>query len=293
MQPGFFILQANAATGPGQTSPGCQRETTGRLLRAINHRMVASRFAKDDTFAAMAVADDFFAIGRDGAWLSRDEFIGKGGEAGPPVAVYYDEVRPQIDETSAVIHGVATVVGANGMTRKFRYTDAYVLTGSGWRLVACQDTELAEGVSEAVNRGAAPAHPAWAGPGPKGDDKTVLRMLNDQYVASFREANVGWYDAHLAPDYVVTFGDGSFHDRAAALADFAIPYFADTIASFPVDSVSVRLFGDMAIIHAENDYRLKDGRVGVNRYTDIWRKHGNRWQCLSAHITVHRAAAHR
>lgn len=284
MQPDFLTLEACSAMERGEADP---------LLRAVNHRLVVSRFAKGDDFAATIVADDFLAIGQDGAWLGRAEFIAKCRAVGSPVAVSYDEVHPQIDDASAVVHGVATILHADGATRKVRYTDAYVRAGSRWRLVACQDTELADGISATMDKGTAPAHRPWSEPDPAGDDATVLRALNERYVASFREANVGWYDAHLAPDYVVTFSDGSFHDRAAALADFAIPYFADTIASFPVDNVSIRVFADLAIIHAENDYRLKDGRTGINRYTDIWRKRGGRWQCLSAHITVYRVAAHR
>jgi ketosteroid isomerase-like protein len=83
--------------------------------------------------------------------------------------------------------------------------------------------------------------------------------------------------------------DSRGHDRAAALADFAQP--ATHIESFPVDKVSIRRFDDVALIHAENAYRLKDGRKGVNRYTDIWLKRGGQWRCIAAHITVHRAAA--
>lgn len=36
---------------------------------------------------------------------------------------------------------------------------------------------------------------------------------------------------------------------------------------------------------------MKDGRVGVNRYTDIWRKRDGKWQCIAAHITVHKPLA--
>ena len=108
---------------------------------------------------------------------------------------------------------------------------------------------------------------------------------------AFREADVGWYDAHLAPDYVVISGDGSFHDRAAALANFAKPSFATYMKSFPVDKVTIRRFGDVALINAENAYEMKDGRTGVSRYTDIWHLHGGRWRCVAAHITVHKAPA--
>ena len=56
--------------------------------------------------------------------------------------------------------------------------------------------------------------------------KTQIDLLNAHYVQAFREADVAWYDAHLAPDYVVVSGDGTFEDRGAALVDFALPYFA-------------------------------------------------------------------
>ena len=121
---------------------------------------------------------------------------------------------------------------------------------------------------------------------------TVLRLLNEKYVNAFREADVGWYDAHLADDYVVISGDGSFHDRAAALANFARADLRDARwSSFPVDKVSIRRFDDVALIHAENAYELKDGRRGISRYTDIWVKRDGRWLCVAAHITVHRAPA--
>ena len=59
--------------------------------------------------------------------------------------------------------------------------------------------------------------------------------------------------------------------------------------SFPVDKVTIRRFDDVALIHAENAYELKDGRKGVSRYTDIWHKQNGRWRCIAAHITVHKA----
>ena len=77
--------------------------------------------------------------------------------------------------------------------------------------------------------------------------------------------------------------------RVCDLADFAKPYFAEGIAEFPLDKVRIRRFGDVALIHAENAYTLKDGRRGVNRYTDIWAKRGGRWWCVAAHITVYKA----
>ena len=79
-------------------------------------------------------------------------------------------------------------------------------------------------------------------------------------------------------------------DRAAALAEFAKPVFATHIRSFPVDKVRIRRFADVALIHAENDYVLKDGRNGINRYTGIWQKQRDvSWKCIAAHITSFKA----
>ena len=86
--------------------------------------------------------------------------------------------------------------------------------------------------------------------------------------------------------------DGSFHDRGRALEAFAQPGFAASMRSFPVDKVRVRGFGEIALIHAENDFEPKDGRSGINRYTDTWHKQqdGN-WRCVTAHITTFKAVS--
>ena len=137
--------------------------------------------------------------------------------------------------------------------------------------------------------GVTPAHAPWTGRDPTGDDLEVLRLLNESYVDAFRKSDIAWYDAHLAPDYRVFSGDGSHNDRAMALANFAQPTFATRMKSFPVGKVQIRRFGDIALIHAENAYELKDGRRGVSRYTDVWQKKEGRWLCILAHINVHQA----
>lgn len=292
MQPYLFIpsifLLANPVSGNWQTSAEMPVDVGDTLLRAINHRMVSSRYARTDDFAVKTIADDFFAIGSDGAWLDRAAYLRRLGERKEQVEVYYDNVRLQNFGNYGLIHAVATIVSSDATKKHVRYTDAYVRGDSGWQLIASQETILGPDSVIAPTVGKAPDIKPLDGPDPEGDDLAVLRALNDRYVDSFRKADVDWYAAHLAPGYLVTFGDGSFHDRAAALADFSIPYFEKNIASFPVDDVKIRVFGELAIIHAENDYRLKDGRKGINRYTDIWRKIDGRWMCVSAHITVYK-----
>jgi ketosteroid isomerase-like protein len=285
--PSIFLL-ANPVSGDWQANAELPMDVGETLLRVINHRMVSSRYARIDDFTIKTIADDFFAIGSDGAWLGRNDYVRSLAEKKEQVEVYYDDVRLQSFGNSGLVHAVATIVSKDATKRHVRYTDAYVRGPSGWQLVASQETELGPQSAIALNEGKAPVFKPWNGRDPEGDEIEVLRTLNASYVDSFRKADVDWYAGHLAPGYLVTFGDGSFHDRAAALTDFGVPYFEMNIASFPVDDVKIRVFGEIAIIHAENDYRLKDGRKGINRYTDIWRKSGGRWMCVSAHITVYK-----
>jgi ketosteroid isomerase-like protein len=293
MQPYLFIpsifLLANPVSGDWQASAEMPVHVGETLLRVINHRMVSSRYARTDDFAVKTIADDFFAVGDDGAWLDRDGYVRRLGEKKEQAEVYYDDVRVQNFGSYALIHAVATIVSSDASKKHVRYTDAYVRSHSGWQLVASQETILGPDSAIAINMGKAPDIKPSDGPDPQGDDISVLRLLNDRYVDSFRRADVSWYAAHLAPSYVVTSGNGSFDDRAAALTDFGVPYFEKNIASFPVDDVKIRIFGELAIIHAENDYQLKDGRRGISRYTDIWRKVDGRWMCVSAHITVYKS----
>jgi len=47
--------------------------------------------------------------------------------------------------------------------------------------------------------------------------RTYCTASTRLYVKAYRDADVAWYVAHLAPDYVVTNGDGLFSDRGSAL----------------------------------------------------------------------------
>lgn len=259
-------------------------------VKAINHRFVDAFVADDAVFMDMLAAEDFLYTSRDGAWLDRAGFLERIRDPAPLVGASYEDVRVRLFGPVAVVHAVFKVPLEDGKALRVRYTDVYSWDDTTWRLVSAQNTALRDAVAIRQRTGTVPTHAPWRGEDPTGDDLSVLRALNEGYVEAFRSADVAWYDAHLAPDYVVVYGDGSFHDRAAALADFAEPYFATHMKSFPVDDVSIRRYGDVALIRAENAYELKDGRKGVNRYTDIWLKQDGRWRCIAAHITVYQPA---
>ena len=279
-------LVGNAAVSAPVPAPAM----AAAQLKEINRHYVDAFVADDSGFMAELTDREFTYIGRDGVWLTRAEFLQRMRTPQPLAGATYDDVEVRVFGTVAVLHARFNVVIEDGTAARVRYTDVYAWDGARWRLVSAQHTALKPGVAVQRQVAAAPAHAPWQGQDPTGDDLEVLRTLNEHYVQAFRAADVAWYDAHLAPDYVVVYGDGSLHDRGAALADFAQPYFATHLKSFPVDDVSIRRYGDVALIRAENAYELKDGRKGVNRYTDLWLKQDGRWLCIAAHITAHKPA---
>jgi ketosteroid isomerase-like protein len=260
-------------------------------LRAINHRFVNAYANADLAFVDALTAQDFLMIGGSGEWIDRSGHLESLSKPAVTGSVSYDDVRVRRYGSVALVQGVFEALGASDdvASRRVRYTDVYHWNGVAWLLVSAQNTPLREGVAKYLHQGSAPPFVRWQRTDPVGDDLDVLRELNESYVRAFREADVAWYDAHLSTDYNVVNSDGSFHDRARALEEFAKPVFATTIKSFPVDKVQIRRFDDIALIHAENDYELKDGRHGISRYTDVWHKQDDgRWKCVGAHITAYR-----
>jgi hypothetical protein len=112
----------------------------------------------------------------------------------------------------ALVHGVLVNLQANGSAGRTRYTDIYRWIDGSWRLVGEQLSPLADSGKSALVRESAPTHAQWQGEYPSGSDEQILQTLNAGYVQAFLDSNVGWYDAHLAPEYLVVFGDGTFHD---------------------------------------------------------------------------------
>ncbi len=286
-----LIVVAGLVGGTVQAAPVPPPALAEAQLRVINHRFVDAHVVADIDFMKTLTSEDFRLTGGDGSWHDRADYLASMRQLAPLDGASYEDVRVRLFGPVAVVHGVFGALPKEGKAARVRYTDVYFWDGEAWRLVSAQNTPIQDGVAVQQHAGSAPAHAPWQEQDPTGDDLAILRALNENYVKAFREADVAWYDAHLAPDYVSVSNDGSFHDRAATLAEFAEPSFATYMKSFPVDKVTIRRFDDVALIHAENVYELKDGRKGVSRYTDIWFKQDGKWRCIAAHITTHKTPA--
>jgi ketosteroid isomerase-like protein len=113
-------------------------------------------------------------------------------------------------------------------------------------------------------------------------DYEMLRMLNRDYIDSVQRGDVRRFDELLAAEFYCSNPDGTLIERQGFLAQTARPV---TISGLRAHEVLIRLFGDIAIIHARTVYKQQDGGQGGGRYTDVWSREGDTWRCVSAHVT--------
>jgi ketosteroid isomerase-like protein len=113
-------------------------------------------------------------------------------------------------------------------------------------------------------------------------DREILTSLNRDYISSVQSGDVRRFDEILAADFRCSNPDGSLLDRAGFLAQTARSV---TISNLAAHDVEIRLFGDVAIIHARTSYTTADGHPGAGRYTDVWARQNGKWLAVSAHVT--------
>lgn len=113
-------------------------------------------------------------------------------------------------------------------------------------------------------------------------DLEILEQLNRDYISSVQNSDVRRFDEILADEFYCSNPDGSLVDRAAFLAQTAKPV---AIRELEARDVLIRMFGDVAIIHARTTYTMPDGSAKSGRYTDVWARRNGRWLAVSAHVT--------
>ena len=109
-----------------------------------------------------------------------------------------------------------------------------------------------------------------------------LHDLNEGFIRAVQASDAGWFDAHLARDFLNTNPDGTLSDRSEFLERVARPA---GIRGLAVSDVRIRRFGDVAVIHGRTSYTRADGAAGSGRYTDVWARQDGRWLCVCAHVT--------
>ena len=113
-------------------------------------------------------------------------------------------------------------------------------------------------------------------------DLDMLEKLNRDYISSVQNCDVRRFDQILAAEFYCSNPDASLVDRAGFLKQTAQPV---TISELEARDVKIRLFGDVAIIHARTRYKTAGGQEKSGRYTDVWARQNGSWLAVSAHVT--------
>jgi ketosteroid isomerase-like protein len=114
------------------------------------------------------------------------------------------------------------------------------------------------------------------------DDIEALRELNDSYLESVRMGDVDRFREILADDFLCSAADGSVLNKHEFLELTAGPR---TLRHLSAVDVRIRVFGDVAIIHAATHYTTMTGHDGRGRYTDVWARRDGAWRAVAAHVT--------
>ena len=117
---------------------------------------------------------------------------------------------------------------------------------------------------------------------PNKSDLETLQRLNQEYVDAFMNADVEWYRAHLAEDFVCVESDGSVLGKAEFLAN---TIKGPDVVEYKLHEVDVRVYGDAALVRATGVWIREDGSMGMSRYTDVYISTSSGWKAVSAQIT--------
>ena len=113
-------------------------------------------------------------------------------------------------------------------------------------------------------------------------EQARLRLLNEQYIEAVMQANVSWYQQYLADDFVCIDSEGAVFNKDAFLEHTSRgPY----VANYKLEDVTVRIYGETALVQATGLFTRKDGAPSMCRYTDVYVRSGDDWKAVSAQIT--------
>ena len=114
------------------------------------------------------------------------------------------------------------------------------------------------------------------------DDQKDLQRLNEEYIAAFMQADVDWYQRHLASDFVCIESDATVLGKEEFLRNVSR---GPDVKDYTLNKVNVRIYGDAALVQATGLFTRKDGSAGLSRYTDVYVRSEGEWKVVSAQIT--------
>ena len=111
----------------------------------------------------------------------------------------------------------------------------------------------------------------------------ALHELNRGYVRAAQNSDVGWYEKHLAPEFMSSDPDGVLRDRVGFLSRIGRPNPNTELEAL---DTRIRVIGDLGIIQSGFRCRTAAGQLRSGCYTDVWTRKSGSWLCFSAHFAM-------
>jgi len=121
---------------------------------------------------------------------------------------------------------------------------------------------------------------------PVQSDQEILTQLERDWDAAFHRRDVRFIESILAPEFVVTYDDGSRGDKARELALAA--EFSQQIESSTLDDFTVKVYGDTSVVwFTQHLVGPSQGRrlELAFRYVDVFVLRDGKWQCVASQST--------
>lgn len=116
-------------------------------------------------------------------------------------------------------------------------------------------------------------------------DYQALAALNQQYLESYRNGNIAFFDRILADEFREVSPDGTTLNKAQFLEKIAARATNTARLTISASDLEIRIFDDTAIVNAIPTITAPNGAVTKGgRYTDAYVRRGNEWICLTAHL---------
>ena len=118
-------------------------------------------------------------------------------------------------------------------------------------------------------------------------DAETLKKLNADWIASYVTRDTAKMSAIFGNDLVLINPSGKKYHKKDILKGVMNP--AQKFLSTHVDSVDVRLFGNIGIINAKTSATVKaEGKTTTSKvcYMDVYEKRKGRWCAVAAHVTL-------
>ena len=248
-----------------------------KTLEQLNRAYVEAAQASDVRWFDAHLAPCFMASNPDGSLADRAGFLDRIGRPHPLTNMAPVAPHVRIVGDLGIVDSGFRCTRPDGQEGAGHYTDVYGHLDGRWQGVSAHFALRPAPPQTGATRTA----DVVAGI-PSAADASALSRLNEDYIRSVRDSDVGWFDANLAAEFVNGNADGTFSDRPAFLGFISKP---SAVRNIRAEDVRIQVVGDIGIIHARTAYTKPDGQPGTGRYTDIWWRAGGRWRCVSAHVT--------